>query len=188
MKTLFAYLDSIYPLSVECRKYLSNQIHRRHLRRHEILLHTGDCCQDLYFVRRGMLWSFRWERERQTCQWFMRENDIATSVHSFFLREPSQFCIQAVYTTDLFEINRECLEEASRRFPVLMELYLRILRRYYCLEVEKNNILLKPSIRQQYHYIRDKHPWMVRDLSSRKLAAWLGTTEQHLSRIKKLPG
>ena len=185
MKALFAYLDTICPLSEECRKFLSSSIRRRHFRRHEFLLNAGDCCQDIYFIRHGLVWSFRWEKERQICQWFMRENDIITAVRSYFLSEPSQFCIQAIAATDVYAISRECLEEACRRFPEVLELSLQLIKRYYCSEVEKNTILLLPSTRQQYQYIMDNHTWMIRDLSSRKIAAWLGTTEQHLSRIKQ---
>src|SRR5258708_36797766 len=96
MEEIITNINAIYPLPGELELILRKTIRRDAVRKKQKLLRKGQICTRLYFIEQGLLRLYVRHGDKDHCSWFMLEGDIATSVTSFFSREPSLETIEAL--------------------------------------------------------------------------------------------
>ena len=103
--------------------------------------------------KKGLLAAYQMEDPgdptKNYCNWFMKENDIATSVLSFFLEWPSEEKIVAMEDTILFRMSKKDLFAGIQRYPGMAFLTLLIIIKYYC----------ESTINETF--LRMKHPELI---------------------------
>src|SRR6478736_9266227 len=96
MEELLAYLNSIHPLSEEAIQYLSLHLKEIELSRKDYLLKAGRVCENVYFIKKGLVRCFYVKDDNEVCSWFMKEGDLIFSVKSFYKQIPSDESIQVL--------------------------------------------------------------------------------------------
>jgi CRP-like cAMP-binding protein len=152
-----------------------------------VLSEEGKVCRHVWFIKKGLLAAFQDDPENATkkhCHWFMKENDIATSVFSFFHELPSEEKIVAIEDTIVFRMSKKDLFAGIERFPGMAILTLLIVIKYYC-DTRFNEAFLRMK-QPQFIFQRmlaENHEVLQRALQA-DIATFLGVSEPIYREIK----
>ena len=104
---------------------------------------------------------------------------------SFLKATPSKYSILAIENSVVLQINRTDLDSLKEK-NVLWNIFLKnvaeksIIRLY-----KRNEVLLTLTPEERYLKLLEVHPQIIQRVSLRKIATFIGVTEQSLSRIRK---
>jgi CRP-like cAMP-binding protein len=135
MKEVLRYLCNTYSkLTDDAMGFILHNTDEQVLQRGEILMKAGQICDAVWFVKKGLLRAYQEDPEDPTkifSNWFMTENDTATSVVSFFLGLPSVETIVAEEPTVVYRMSKKDLFAGTARFHSLSQLTMIIIINYY---------------------------------------------------------
>ena len=159
MKEVLDHLSENYwPLNVSARSYIVDNSPEITVKKKELLLKQGDICRHVWFVKKGILRSYEHnEKGRGFSNWFMLENDVATSVISFFEGEPTEEVIEAYEGSVLYKMSKEDLFAGIARYKSIALLTLMIVIKYYCQSRRLESILRRKDQRQIHQYLLHHH-------------------------------
>jgi CRP/FNR family transcriptional regulator, anaerobic regulatory protein len=184
MDEIILFLSGIYPLSPECIAYLKRAIRKRMVKKDQIILEIGEVCQNLYFIKKGVLRCFYFVGEKEVSDWFFWEGETVVSIESFYDQAGSEDCIQALEDCELYYISFQELEYLYQHYiefniigRVLTIKYLRVFHQH------ARNIR-KLSAADRYHYLLRTQPDLVQRIPLGPLASWLNREPETLSRMR----
>jgi len=184
MQTLLDYMDSIHPLSLTLREYLTQILKERHFLKREYLLKAGHICRSICFVEKGLFRCFYHKGEHEVCSWFMREGEVIVSVESFFEQRESYESIQALEDSAVYYIQHSELEHLYRAYPEFNFIARVLLQKYYTLSEQRLYAMRLQSAGERYHYLLENEPELVLRVSNTDLASYLGISRETVSRIR----
>lgn len=184
MQTLFGLLTQITPVPIRLREYLETYLKRLEVRKKTILLKPGQTAKNIYFIEKGLVRGFHYEKGKERTSWIMKENDFILSVESFFLREPSEDVIEIMEDTILYSLTYEQLENAYVVSPGFNEHSRIILQKYYPLS-EKRHKMRSKHARDRFKYLMHHHADLVGRVSDKILASYLGISVSAFAIEKK---
>jgi CRP/FNR family transcriptional regulator, anaerobic regulatory protein len=184
METLLQYLESIYPLSDECKERLASILRLKELPKKELLLRAGHICQHIYFIQKGLLRCFYYRNDVEISSWFMREGDVIVSVESFFYQKTSYESIQALEDCEMYYISYRELQDIYRSFPEFNFIARVLTEKYYCLSEQRLYSIRMMRASERYEYLVENHPEFLLRVSAKHIASYLGITPEMLSKIK----
>lgn len=165
---------------------LFRRIKTKTYERGEIIIETKSLQKDLFFIRKGLVRSFRnnIEGDEITFQLFP-ENQPFANAHAILLNEPSHFTYQALEKTKVYSIDYESFLEVTASNAQLLELnrnFLgkRILRQTF--QRIETFVFLTPEERYK-RYVKE-HPNIINRAPDKYIAHVLGITPTSLSRIR----
>jgi CRP-like cAMP-binding protein len=138
---LFELLSSIIPISDKLKSRLNEILILDSFPRKHLLLKKGQVCNNIYFIEKGFVRSYRVKQNREITSWFMKENDVIISVSSFFKREPSLEYLQVLEDSMLCSIHYDQLQSLYREFPEFNIAGRILVERYYVLSEERASSL-----------------------------------------------
>jgi CRP-like cAMP-binding protein len=187
MKEILEYLSKNYwELSETAMTYLVKKTDEIEVKKKEILLEQGEVCRYVWFIKKGMLRSYEMnEKGKYFSNWFMKENDIATSVISFFQEEKTEEVIEVVEDSHLCRMSRKDLFDGLAKYRSLAMLTLKIMIKYYCQSRLFESILRRKEPEQIHRYLLQQHTELVQRVPEKHLATFLGITEPTYNSIKK---
>lgn len=184
MLALFNLFTQIAPLSEPLTQHLQDTIKTREFHKKEYLLKQGHICQNISFIGRGLVRCFYDKHGKDTCSWFMKENDVVISVISFFDQIPSYENMQALEDTLVHYISYSELQFIYREYPEF-NLHGRILtEKYYKLAELRSHELRRTSALERYAYMAKNSPELIERIGKTDIANYYGLTIETLSRIK----
>src|SRR5580658_686098 len=188
MKEILNYLSQTYwKLTEEVMSYVLKNCDELTIPKGEVLSEEGKVCDYVWFIKKGLLAAYQEDPEDPTkkyCNWFMKENDIATSVLSFFLELRSKEKIVALEDTVVFRMSKKDLFAGLQRYPGMSMLTTLIIVKYYC-ESTLNETFLRmkhPELIFQ-HLLTTNHEVLQRALQA-DIASFLGVSEPVYRKIK----
>jgi CRP-like cAMP-binding protein len=188
MKEILNFLSQTYwKLTEEVMSYVLKNCDELTIQKGEVLSEEGKVCCYVWFIKKGLLAAYQDDPEDTTkkyCNWFMKENDIATSVLSFFLELRSAEQIVALEDTVVFRMSKKDLFAGMGRFPGMSMLTTLIIIKYYC-ECKFNETFLRmkhPELIFQ-HMLSGNHEVLQRALQT-DIASFLGVSEPIYRKIK----
>src|SRR5579871_6104365 len=107
MEQLLQYLRGFGKLNPECLAYLQKIVKSQKLRKKDVLLKFGEVNERIYFIKKGLLYSFYYVGKQEVPDWFFGANHMIVSVSSFYDQSPSKAVIEAVYDCDLLYITKQ---------------------------------------------------------------------------------
>jgi CRP/FNR family transcriptional regulator, anaerobic regulatory protein len=117
MEVLLKFVRTLCSPSEESIDYLAKTTKHWKIPKREFLLQAGEVCENLYFIKSGLLRCYYLKGDAEVSTWFLRENDMVVSVDSFYDQVPSYEYIQALEDCELISIGFYELEELFQTYP-----------------------------------------------------------------------
>jgi CRP/FNR family transcriptional regulator, anaerobic regulatory protein len=179
MDKILAFLSGLSPLSKSAKDFIRAKTQRQKYKKWDELLKPGEICRHVWFIENGLLHSFEEtsSENKKTCNWFMLDNDIATSVASFFTDAPSDETVRALEDSVVWTMSKADLFAGIKKYPSLLMLTFLIVVKYYCQSRKIESLQRKKRPEELYAYLLKHHAEMMERVPNNHLCAFLGITE-----------
>lgn len=184
MEKLFRFLNQLMPLSPELKADLNKRIYKRIAMHGELVIPEGKVCTQLYFIRRGFLRGFHYQKGREITTWFAFENDIATSTYSFLAQKIAYENVEAIEDSILYGISYDDLNTIYRLHPEFNYIGRLLTEKYYFDLMEHSLSLQFQNAKESYLQLITDHPQILKRASLGHIASYLGISQETLSRIR----
>jgi CRP-like cAMP-binding protein len=157
----------------------------KHVDRQAFLVHSGDVCQHLYFVERGLLRLYYLHNGVETTRYFAPEGEFITTLTSFLTRQPSLELMQAVEDTELLQITYTDHQHLLRTCPAWLQLYASLLEEAYIGDTRRLESFICQTAEARYRQFLAQSGDLVQRVPQQHIATYLGIKPETLSRIRR---
>ena len=171
-------------LSTRCIRHLKKIIKKKSLKQSEHLLVAGEVCENLYFIKKGLLKCYYILRGKQVCDWFFGEMETVVAVDSFYDQVTSLDYIQALEDCELFYITYEELYSLYRKFVEFNAVGRVLTHKYFRIWHRQSRNLRMLSKEERYRLLMATQPELINRISVRDLASYLDMNKDTLSRMR----
>lgn len=182
--SLFNVLSAIYPVSAEAIAYAKSKIQLLQISKGSLLVQSGEHCDHLYFVNKGVLRGFVKQGVKDITTWITAENELVTSISSYYQQIPSIENIEALEDCILVSIHRDDMQYLYTNHPEVNTIVRIILEKYYQDAEERAYICRLTEATSKYHRFINTKSQLLNRIPLKYIASYLGMTLETLSRIR----
>ncbi|MFM1999075.1 MAG: hypothetical protein RL204_1022 [Bacteroidota bacterium] len=154
-------------------------------KRNEELLRQGDVCKYVYFVAKGCLQVYVYDKEfNETTRDIVIEDNWCSELLSFGSGNPAKENIRSVEPCELFSIDRQNFQEMMETVPQFDKVYKQILEASYANSVYRINTFVSLSALERIKWLMEYRPSLMTRVSSKLIASYLGINKDVYSRLK----
>jgi len=187
MIKLMNWLQAIHPISPELRYRLEDVVKVNLIHRKDYLLKAGHYCRNIYFVEKGLLRTYYFQKGKVISSAFTKENEICVSLESFFSQHYSMEIIQALEDTDLSYISYNDYQELTKGFPEFNTICRLLLERCHVAKEQRLSALWMQTAEDKLRWFANQYPDLFQRVPGKYLASYLGMSNVILSRIRGRP-
>jgi CRP/FNR family transcriptional regulator, anaerobic regulatory protein len=185
MRKVLEFLKTFCALDEGTVNWLHNNAERIECKKKAIVLHMGEICEHVWFIEIGLLRAYEeLPTGKEICNWFMKENDIATAVDSFFTKTPSRDVVQAEEDCVLWRVSRKALFDAFLKHPNLTIVTLLMIVRYYRQVYKWASFLRRGAQDEMYADLMQNDPELFQRVTVKDMASFLGISEPIYNNIR----
>lgn len=179
------YMKSIGNFEVWELEMLTEIIQVKKVKKGDVLLALGEI-SNFYFINKGCLRTFYiTENGSEFIRCLAMDKSFCWAIPSFLNQQPSNESIEALCDSELIIISKknfDILNDKSPRFRNGYQKALEMLCMNYASRVES---FLTMDAKFRYENLWAKNPAIVQNLPNKMVAAYLGITQESLSRLKR---
>lgn len=185
IKKVLDFLEKFCVLDEDTVNWLHNNAERVEYRKNTKLLDEGEICNHVWFIEKGLLRAYeKMPAGKESSNWFMIENDIATAVSSFFTATPSRDVVETVEDCVLWVVSRKALFEAFLKYPRLTILTLMMVVKYYCQVYKWAALLRKGAQGEMYADLVQNDPQLLQRVTAKDMASFMGISDPTYDNVK----
>jgi CRP-like cAMP-binding protein len=129
-KLLFVF-NNISPIGKGAENFLIQNLHPIKLAKGKILHHSGEICEQVFFVLQGAVRGYIKEDDKDSTTWITIENEMVAAIYSFINQVPSIENMQAIEDCSLLAMSHTALHEMFDLYPETNVLARKIFEKYY---------------------------------------------------------
>jgi CRP-like cAMP-binding protein len=183
MQQLINYMNQYTQLSNESIQALEEKVVFESHKKNEIILHQGTRANKVWFIKKGMLRKFYYNEGKEITTWIHTENEMFTSMHSYFHQKPSQESIQAIEDSVLISLSYEKSIELNQ-FPEFNTFSQELLTKQFSAIDEFSKRFSLMSAADKYKALAEVAPEIIKRAKLGYIASILGISQETLSRIR----
>ncbi len=154
-------------------------------KRNELLLQQGEVCKYVYFIAKGCLQVFVYDKDfNETTRDIVVEDNWCSELVSFGSGKPATENIRTVEPCELFAIDRKAFQLMMETVPQFDKVYKQILEASYANSVYRINTFVSLSALDRIKWLMEYRPALMTRLSSKLIASYLGINKDVFSRLK----
>ncbi|KOY84493.1 Crp/Fnr family transcriptional regulator [bacterium 336/3] len=154
-------------------------------KRNEQLLHQGEICKYVYFIAKGCLQVYVYDKEfNETTRDIVIEDNWCSELLSFGSGKPATENIRTVEPCELFAIDRQAFQTMMETVPQFDKVYKQILETSYANSVYRINTFVSLTALDRIKWLMEYRPMLMTRLSSKLIASYLGINKDVFSRLK----
>ena len=184
LDSFLVFLKKTHPLSQESLEAILTICSLIPVRKNQNLQEIGQRCGTIYFVKEGVARIYYLKDENEVTEYFAFENDLIVRAESLFTGKPSMKAIQALEETVFIGIPAEQLFSLFDQFPEIERLFRKVIEQAYVNTVNRMESIQFHSAEERYNQLLNERPDLVRRISLKHIASYLGITQVSLSRIR----
>jgi len=166
------------------KEYLESVLEHRNYKKGEFLLREGQICRRVFFIESGLIQQYTVDDVKEQTTWLLQENEIVTSVKSFFHQIPSSEFIVALEPTVTIAINFDQLQTAFQRFPEFERLCLNKMRTYYERLQDRIGALRAGKPEVNYKWLMATSPELATRAPLKPLSSYLLVSVKKLTEVR----
>ncbi len=186
MQPLIDHFQQYLPLTDTEKAQISDRATQQKIKRRQLILQEGFTCKHYSFVVKGCfrMYAIDDKGTEHNVQ-FAAENDWIADIASFHAGKPSGFCIEAIESSVVIQIEQQDLYFLYLNIPKLDRIFKVIIENKF---VELQNRVLQTissTAQQRYLHFLEQYPHLANRLPNTQIASYLGITPEFLSKIRK---
>lgn len=177
-------LDQIYPLSVNAKNLLKENILEVSYPKNHILLRADRTEHSFFFVKKGVARAYSNQDGNEVTFWFGVEGSTLMSIKSYVQAQPSYENIELLENCELYQLKNEKLQELFLE-DIHIANWGRKFAELELIKAEERLISLQyKSATERYKELLKNHPDLFQRVQLGHIASYLGITQVSLSRIR----
>ncbi|WP_019991274.1 Crp/Fnr family transcriptional regulator [Rudanella lutea] len=156
----------------------------RQYRKGDLVLREGDTCRQLGLVDSGLFMFYMLVRGEERTTYVVGESGFLASLWSFIGERPATESIRCVRDGRVWHIDKTDLDRLRKEVPGFAQFYTAMLEREICCIEESRYDLIALTAEERYEKLLTQTPQLLQQIPLYYLAALLGITPRHLSRIR----
>ncbi|MHA4811889.1 Crp/Fnr family transcriptional regulator [Flavitalea flava] len=185
MEELIELISQFAPLSPRLNKHLRKIIKFRKYKKGAFILREKEICNQIIFIKKGLLRSYSMLGDEEVSNWFMKEGDFVISIASFFWRLPAEEAIQALEDVECFCMAYGDLEDTYKQYISYERNGRLIASHYYCLSELRAKALRRQTPFNKYVHLMKNYPELVLRVPKKHIASYLDVGIRTLYSIQK---
>ena len=184
MQDFIDYIKQYISLSEEAEKEIIKVVIEKEYTKNELLVEEGKTCKYLYFLSKGTVRTYLYQKGKDITHWVYPEKSIFTSWHSYLLRKPSSEYIEITNDAKILAISYNDWQELYIKHPklerfgrLIMEEQIAIIDDFY-----KGYYFL--TAKEKYNLLINAFPNITQIANLGHIASMLGISQETLSRIR----
>lgn len=154
-------------------------------KRNEQLLQQGDTCKYAYFIAKGCLQVYVYDKDfNETTRDIVIEDNWCSELQSFGSGNPATENIRTIEACELFAIDRQSFQIMMQTVSQFDKVYKQILEASYANSVYRINTFVSLSALDRIKWFMEYRPMLMPRLSSKLIASYLGINKDVFSRLK----
>lgn len=154
-------------------------------KRNEQILQQGDTCKYVYFIAKGCLQVYIYDKDlNETTRDIVIEDNWCSELVSFGSGNPATENIRAVEPCELFAIDKQNFQLMMETVPQFDKVYKQILEASYANSVYRINTFVSLTALERIKWLLEYRPMLMTRLSSKLIASYLGINKDVFSRLK----
>jgi CRP/FNR family transcriptional regulator, anaerobic regulatory protein len=167
-------------LAVILRSFVPKEIQKN-----DYFVEEGRTNAYLGFVESGFFQYYVFSDGEEVTTYTVSEGGFIVSLNSFFKQIPARENIRAVTNSKIWVIHKLQLRQLQLQFPAFQDFYVGLLEwQIGCIDDSRLDFIVL-NAEQRYEKLLREEPHLLQQIPLQHLAAMLGVTPRHLSRIRK---
>jgi len=150
----------------------------------DFLMHEGQICKHIYFVKKGMAKICSFNDDREFIMRFLPENSFFTALESFNDQAPSHFQIKALEDGIVLKLHRDKMEELCKAHHEIETFFRKWFLEIAAFMVARLSSMLENDASERYKMFIENNADLMQRISLGDLASYLGITQASLSKIR----
>ncbi|HVY74137.1 MAG TPA: Crp/Fnr family transcriptional regulator [Puia sp.] len=184
MNDVFDYLGQLHALSPPLKAYLEKTLKPRQYEKNSFLLQEGEVCNKVWYLRKGLVRSFYYQKDHEITTWFMDEGHALLATKSFFDRLKSHYYIEALEPCDTYYLEYPDVLYALEHYAEAMDIRTKVSDFYANLIVQRVRATSVLNAIDKYHYLEKHFPYLIGRVSLKYIASYLDMDVRTLTRIR----
>ncbi|MBN1118529.1 MAG: Crp/Fnr family transcriptional regulator [Bacteroidales bacterium] len=148
-----------------------------------LILNAGQVCHKIWFLTSGMVRKYQLQDGKERTCWIHFENEIFTSLDSYFSQTPSKDIIEACEESEIISISKEASKELAR-FPEFLSFTNALMGEQFASIDRVSKEFSFMDAKQRYNYLQKVSPKLFQKAKLGHIASIMGITQETLSRIR----
>lgn len=157
----------------------------KHLKKGEHLVKQGEICNHVSFINKGLLRFYMLIDGKEIPTGFFMQNQYGSAYESFLTRQPSNENIDVMEDAELLQIDYENMQKLYKNYPIFQVFGRKVAEQLFIVLSQRVDALQLLTPEQRYQKLVDKSSLLLQQIPQYMLAAYIGVTPEHLSRIRK---
>lgn len=173
-------------LTEEETAYFLSLIRERNLSRKELVLKEGQLCRDINFVQAGTLRAFYLDKSGKDSTVMFAVNDWwITDMFCFVNQQEAMLNIEALEDSTVFQLAKKDLDTLFVKVPKFEKFFRVLMQNAYVREQLRVIQTLSLTAEERYNHFLAKYPQVVKQVTQKQIASYLGITPEFLSNIRR---
>jgi CRP/FNR family transcriptional regulator, anaerobic regulatory protein len=165
--------------------YFISLLKTKQIQKGDSVLKEEQICKEINFVHSGILRGFyKTKAGKESTIMFAITDWWITDMFCFVNQQPAMLNIEAVEESIVFQLLKVDLDELYIKVPKFERFFRIVMQNAYIREQLRVIENLSLSAEDRYHNFLAKYPLVVKQVTQKQIAAYLGITPEFLSTIR----
>ncbi|MFI1744696.1 Crp/Fnr family transcriptional regulator [Thalassobellus sediminis] len=185
MDEIRKFIDNISPMNDSDWKFFSSKLQKVELEKNTTILEIGKTENYLSFISKGIIRLYIPKEESDLTFGFLFENEFVTAYDSFLAQSPSEYQIETLTETILWQISNNDLQKVYQRTNNGNVIGRKMAEKMFLIKSKREISLLNKTAEERYLDLFTYRPKLLQQIPLKYIASYIGITPQALSRIRK---
>lgn len=185
MDEIRTFIDNISPMNDSEWNFFSSKLKKVKFDKNTTVLKLGKIEKHLSFISKGVIRLYIPKEDSDLTFGFLFENEFVTAYDSFLTQTPSEYEIETLTETILWQISNQDLQEVYKRTKSGNIIGRKMAESMYLIKSKRELSLLSKTAEERYLNLFSDRPQLIKHVPLKYIASYIGVTPQALSRIRK---